>query len=276
MSASVPTETSGRPGGANERWRLADEAEFLERSLADAEAEHAAGDLGRRDYEALVRRDTARLADVRAALFAFDAARAPGAPKGRARVVRRARRRRPWLALAGGLLVLAALVLVGIDLASSPRLPGQAETGSIKVSRAQQEAEQLSQAGALARQGDDSAALSLYRLVLREDPTEPSALAAAGWLEWRSAQSADDAKLASDGQALVTKALAQDPTFGTAHLYLGTIDLQGHHDAADAVTQYDAFLASHPLAATVAAAHSDLVAAYEQAGVPVPATAAGG
>jgi hypothetical protein len=277
VSASVRTAATGPPGGSNDRWRLVDEVEFLERSLADAEAEHAAGDLADRDFEALVRRDTARLTQVRDALSAMDEAPVPSAPKQRRTTARRARRRRPWLAVAGGALVLAALVLVGINLAASPRLPGESETGSIKVSRSQQAAQQLSEAGTLAHEGNDSAALTLYRLVLREEPTEPEALAAAGWLEWRSSQSAkEDAKLASDGQTLVTEALAHDPSFGTAHLYLGTIDLLGHHDAADAVAQYNAFLASHPPAATVAAAKSDLVSAYQQAGEPVPSGVSGG
>ncbi|HXA32435.1 MAG TPA: cytochrome c-type biogenesis protein [Acidimicrobiales bacterium] len=45
---------------------LADRRQFLERSLADAEAEHDAGDLSDEDYRALLRRDRSRLEAIEA------------------------------------------------------------------------------------------------------------------------------------------------------------------------------------------------------------------
>lgn len=69
-------EIVGQPGRARteptEQWRLHDEREFLQRSLEDAEREHAAGDLADADYVLLRRRDEARLAAVDAALAALD------------------------------------------------------------------------------------------------------------------------------------------------------------------------------------------------------------
>ncbi|HXN60543.1 MAG TPA: hypothetical protein VN886_08830, partial [Acidimicrobiales bacterium] len=50
----------------DERWFLADEREFLRRSLDDAEREHDAGDLSDDDHALLVARDRARLAEVEA------------------------------------------------------------------------------------------------------------------------------------------------------------------------------------------------------------------
>lgn len=51
-------------------WHLLDERDFLVRSLEDAAAEHAAGDLGDEDYALLRARDERRLADVEATLAA--------------------------------------------------------------------------------------------------------------------------------------------------------------------------------------------------------------
>ena len=64
---SAPRPPAAAPTGA-ERWRLDDEREFLVRSLEDAEREHAAGDLSDDDYDALTRRDRARLAGVEESL----------------------------------------------------------------------------------------------------------------------------------------------------------------------------------------------------------------
>lgn len=57
---------------------LAERRLFLERSLADAEAEHDAGDLSDADYQALVRRDRGRLEAIEARIV--DLERAEAAP----------------------------------------------------------------------------------------------------------------------------------------------------------------------------------------------------
>ncbi len=72
--------TSVRPRGeatGDERWYLTDEQDFLRRSLDDARREHEAGDLSDEDYDVLVTRDTARLAEVEAELAALG----PGASR---------------------------------------------------------------------------------------------------------------------------------------------------------------------------------------------------
>ncbi len=266
---------TGPPAGGGERWRLDDEEEFLHRSLADAEAEHAAGDLADRDYTVLVRRDRARLAEVQRSLDDL-AGPAPSAPvRTRPRTAAAPRRRRAWLAVVGGLAVAAAAVLLAVDL-TSPRLPGQSVTGSVTVTGAQLVARQLGQAAGLARSGDDNGALSLYRTVLSEEPANPQALAAAGWLEWQSGAAARDQQLASAGRALVARSLAVDPSFAIAHLYSGTIDLLGQREPSAAVVQYRAFLAAHPRSATVAAAAQDIRLAFTETGQPVPAAVADG
>jgi cytochrome c-type biogenesis protein CcmH len=55
---------------------LADRQLFLERSLADAEAEHDAGDLSDADYQALLRRDRGRLETIEARMVALEQAAA--------------------------------------------------------------------------------------------------------------------------------------------------------------------------------------------------------
>jgi cytochrome c-type biogenesis protein CcmH len=51
---------------------LADRRLFLERSLADAEAEHDAGDLSDADFQALLRRDQGRLESIEARIVALE------------------------------------------------------------------------------------------------------------------------------------------------------------------------------------------------------------
>jgi cytochrome c-type biogenesis protein CcmH len=53
---------------------LADRRQFLERSLADAEAEHDAGDLSDEDYRALLRRDRSRLEAIEARMVDLERA----------------------------------------------------------------------------------------------------------------------------------------------------------------------------------------------------------
>ena len=79
--------------GAGDRWQLDDERGVPARSLADAAAEHEAGDLCDADYEALAARDRARLAEVEAAAVALRSTSRPG-PLGPGDAGRRAGPRR--------------------------------------------------------------------------------------------------------------------------------------------------------------------------------------
>ena len=63
--------TPDRDDSEDERWHLRDERDFLQRSLADAEREHDAGDLSDEDHAVLVARDSARLTEVEAELAAL-------------------------------------------------------------------------------------------------------------------------------------------------------------------------------------------------------------
>jgi cytochrome c-type biogenesis protein CcmH len=69
-------EAAAVPDGDMSANMLADRRLFLERSLADAEAEHDAGDLSDVDYQALLRRDHGRLEAIDARMVALERAEA--------------------------------------------------------------------------------------------------------------------------------------------------------------------------------------------------------
>ncbi len=195
------------------RWRLEDERDFLVRSLRDADAEHDAGDLNEADYEALRRRDADRLAAVEAALEGLDAksadaksadanepsadAKTPQAeagsdraqdeevadeeaagasraePSGHRSSQRTRRRRRNLLGVVGVLAIAAALVVLVVALVS-PRLPGEASSGSVNLSPSQEVERQLEQAAALVDQGKlASAAHCVPARAARGAPSAP-------------------------------------------------------------------------------------------------------
>lgn len=280
-----------------DRWRLLDERDFLRRSLDDAEREHAAGDLADADYALLRRRDEARLAQVESALTASEPP--PGEPEGgtggdpgaepldgspprRRRRTLAARegvseakrgtaarpRRRRWLAVGGVAVLLAGALVLVLNLAS-PRLPGEAPTGSISLSQAQQEARQLQRAQSLVDGGHPARALQVYSQVLSEDPKSAVALAEWGWLEWQAASSDKQHNVAADAQAAVAKAAKLQPSLYAAQYYLGTMLLDGGH-AGQALSHFRAFLADHPPAKWLDDAAPTIRRAFTHAGQPVP------
>jgi hypothetical protein len=259
-----------------DRWHLEDEAEFLRRSLDDAKSELEAGDLGRADYDVLCRRDEARLGAVQAALRALDAEdkqEAEAAAEAAAESRGPRRRRGRWLLVVGVAALVAGATLLAFDLAS-PRAPGQPITGSLKVDTQKQIEVQLAQATALLSENTTTAtqeALTVYAHVLSEDPRQPQALAETGWLEWEAGLHSNDKSLRAEGTTLVKRSLAVEPDDYGAHLFLGTIDFDGVHDTAAAITQFRAFLAEGPPASLIASAAPVLRAAYSAAGVALPA-----
>ncbi|MGP8059673.1 MAG: tetratricopeptide repeat protein [Acidimicrobiales bacterium] len=287
---SPTTHPLGGPADATsshpDRWRLDDERDFLRRSLEDAAAEHAAGDLSDDDYRVLRARDEGRLAEVEGALGALDTTTAAppgpgggtdrppgGAPGGpvaaggpeEGAASGRGRRRR-WYAVVGVAALVAAVALVVVQL-SAPRLPGQTLTGGIKLTGTQLENQQLAEAAADEQGGDLSGAITLYGRVLAEDPDQPDALAEFGWIEWETGA---NPAVRRGGETLVQRAVALAPGYYPGHLYLGTIETLSGSDPA-AVRQFEAFLAADPPAAKVAAAAGYIRRAFGAAHRPVPA-----
>jgi cytochrome c-type biogenesis protein CcmH len=257
---------------------------FLEQSLADAEAEHDAGDLSDEDHRSIRTRDGARLAAVSARIDG------PGepAPAGRASLATavrpqapvrsaatptagRARSRGAALLMWGAVGAFAAAAVLGVVLLATARQPGQEATGSVPRTRTEQIAADLDQAASDIDQGDDAGATRLYQSVLAEDPTDEVALSRLGFLEYQVGTDGKDEGLVSDGRAMLARAERLAPGDFAVHLYVGTVLLDHDHDAAGAAVEFDRFLAASPPAQVVAEAASTLRAAYAGAGLPVPA-----
>jgi cytochrome c-type biogenesis protein CcmH/NrfG len=275
---------------------LAERRRFLDRSLADADAEYLAGDLSDQDYLALRRRDMGRLA----ALSAGGSDR-PGAASGgvaladrpvgadgvsehsdRATPGRTTRGsgprtggRRRWL-LGGAVAAFgAAVVVLAVSLFATNRLPGQTATGSIGLNQSQQVAETLAQAADYQNQGKLSQAVGLYQSVLDSHPANEVALAQLGWLEFETGQQGVDQSLIHDGLAKLNRAVGLDPSDYAVRLYLGTVQLQYDDNAAGAVAQYRDFLADGPPATLVRQAAPEIRNAFQQAGLTAPAAVGG-
>jgi hypothetical protein len=284
---TVDPSTSVRPGGdatSDERWYLTDQLDFLRRSLDDARREHEAGDLSDEDYEVLATRDSARLAEVEAELAALgpdpaepdaDVAASGGTEASDVEGATRAPMA-TWRKVGIGvscLLIAFGVVILVVHFVQA-RQPGQASSGGITVSQAQQIEQQLAQAASLASAGgakNDQAALVLYNDVLSNDPSNPVALAGAGWLMWNIGTSAHVAAYTVDGRSEVTRAVRVSPTYYQGHLYLGLILANEDHNNAAAVVQFDEFLADNPPANELPVVAPDVDASYLAVGKPVPA-----
>lgn len=259
--------------------RLEDRRRFLEQSLADAFAEYQAGDLSEGDYQALRHRDTARLAIVDQLMDASANSERVSAPRPLAATLpdpvrtspgpKRSRRQR--ILLSGGIAALTVALVLVVSLSASQRLPGQAVSGSILLSRQGQIQRSLAQAATLENQGHTAEAVRLYETVLGRQPGNEVAMAQLGWIEYETGVRGGSTSLIAKGRATLVEAVHLAPGDYAARLYLGTVLYQQDGNAAGAVTQYKKFLADHPPATVVTQAASILRSAYAKAGVPLPA-----
>jgi tetratricopeptide (TPR) repeat protein len=262
----------------DERWRLADERDFLRRSLQDAEREHAAGDLSDDDHAVLVARDTARLAEVEAELADMEpettTAAKTGDDEGRTAGPEESSPSTawPWWRRAG---VVAASLLIALGLvvlvthAVHSRQPGGAPSGGVTLSQAQQIEQELQQALPL-NSKNPKAALQIYDKVLTQDPSDPVALSYAGFLEWNLGTTQHVPGLVRIGRQEVLKAVRVSPSYFQGHLFYGLILENQDHDAAAAVAQFHDFLADDPPAAELSQAAPLVAGAYQAAGTPLP------
>ena len=285
IDESPRAEPQGREPG-DERWYLTDEREFLQRSLADADRERAAGDLSSDDHALLVARDRARLAEVEAELTALDAATSGTAGSDDARADPASGRRAGrvpagetehvplplWrrLGIVGACLLIAAGAVILVTHFVQSRQPGQASSGSVTLSQAQIIEQQLGQANTLNQRGNSKAALELYNKVLSEDPSNPAALAYAGFLQWNVGTTAHVSSLVRIGRAEIETAVRNEPSYFQAHLFYGLVLANQDHKDAAAVTQFNDFLADGPPAAELSQAAPLVSAAYAAAGVALP------
>jgi tetratricopeptide (TPR) repeat protein len=265
----------------DERWYLTDEREFLQRSLSDADREREAGDLSSEDHAVLVARDTARLADVEDELAALDVSPA-SSTSSKSSAAERAERSQPaqserapmplWrkLGIVASCLLIAVGAVILVVHSVQARQPGQASSGSVTLSQAQLIEQQLGQATTLDQQGSTKAALELYNKVLSEDPSNPAALAYAGFLQWNVGTTAQVASLVRIGRAEIETAIRNAPSYYQAHLFYGLVLANQDHNNAAAVAQFNDFLADGPPAAELAQAAPLVSDAYKAAGVALP------
>ena len=114
-------------------------------------------------------------------------------------------------------------------------------------------------------------ALALYNKVLAVDPSDPVALAGAGWIEWTIGFDAHRPSIVTIGRQEVEKAVKVSPTYSQAHLYMGLILENQDDNSSGAVTQFNQFLADDPSTQEVQQVAPQVDGAYLAAGVPIPA-----
>jgi tetratricopeptide (TPR) repeat protein len=165
-----------------------------------------------------------------------------------------------FVAAAAGLVVTRA----------THRLPGQTASGSVTLTDDQRLAQELVQARVLATQGKDLDAIKLYDKVLAVEPRQPEALAYRGWLLRLAGVAGHDQALLAQGRASVGAAVAQDPSYPDARVFLGYILFQDAHDTVGATAQFRAFLADHPQAQMVSLTSNVVAQAFAAVGQPVP------
>lgn len=269
----------GRADIEQERWSLNDQREFLLRSIDDAERELVAGDLSEDDYNVLLLRDQKRLTEVEAELAALGPAVSNesgakplesdtevqlAAPSRR----RFSTRRRIGVVVAC-LLIITGLVIL-VDHAVSPSLPGQPVSGSITESKVELIEQQLEEAEVFNNNNEGVEALELYDKVLSEDPEDPNALAASGWLEWNYGTKAKSATLMQAGRRAENKAIQLAPSYYAGHLFLGLILLNQDKNPTAAVAEFTEFLKDDPPQAQLVSVASVVASGYSEAKDPLP------
>jgi hypothetical protein len=264
----------GGTADEQDRWFLNDQREFLLRSIDDAEREYDAGDLAKADFDVLIVRDRTRLAEVDAELAALGPERSEGAiPIAEPEVAPVRRRYSNWrrAGMVVACLFIAAGALILVDHALNPAAPGQPSSGSTPESKTELIAAQLAEAVILNDDGEGVPALQLYQKVLSEDPGDPVALAASGWLEWNYGNAARSGTVMSAGRSAEQKAIRLAPTYYAGHLFLGLIIFNQDHDATGAIGQFTKFLADSPPTVEVTSFAAQVIPAYTQAKMSIPA-----
>lgn len=275
---------------------LFEERDFIQRSMEDLEDERAHGEVDDGDFQLLNARYARRLSEVEAALSNLKATRAArsdtagDAPDSQAsttseplgavpeqarsntqrpRLRRRLgnRRVRRVLVIGAAVCFVAAATLLAASLAGV-RLPGESATGSVTLSSAQQEQQNLDRAAILGSEGQIAQAVQLYNQVLRVDPNQPNALTYDGWLVRLAGLSSKNQVVVASGDASVARAVRVAPGYPDAHALMGVILYEDLARPSAAVTQFRAAVtagASKNLLASVAA-----VAARAFAAAKVP------
>jgi tetratricopeptide (TPR) repeat protein len=240
-----------RRGRVNEldRSDLVAEREFLTRSIADLDAERAAGDLASDDFDDLRDAYVARAAVVARALE-DDAPPAAPVRTGNAR-------RNAFVVVA--CLAIAGLAGAALAAAVGSRSPGAPATGSLPTTNS----DRLARAEALVQQGKVLDALKAYDAIIKSDPKNAAALAERGWVT-HSVPGFEP-----KGLEYIDRAIAADPSYAEAHFFRGMIVWKDNKDPAAAVAEFRLFLANSPSGGEADTVKAMLRQAAAEAGIPV-------
>lgn len=213
---------------------LEEERDFLLRSIADLDAEHAAGEIAADDYRSLRDGYTARAAEVLRLL----ASGSGSGPEDVAEVADDVRRRGPRrMVIAVVVLALGVGAGLAVAGASGERVRGDQATGSIPEAST----DRITRAEALVSEGKVLEAVQTYDALLADDPDNPVALAERGWLVSRV-----DPSLVDDGLRTIEHAIEVAPDYAAAHFFRGMILFTAKGDAAGAASAFQAALDAGP------------------------------
>jgi hypothetical protein len=258
MSGESTSAQSTSPDSAG---ALADERDFLLRSLDDLEAERLAGNIDPRTYRVLHDDYTARASAVIKSIEAGDVrdpADAPRVP----RVMR--------VLTIGGIVVFAIVAAILLTRAVGQRQPGQEITGDAQAGGASATtvpiATQVAQAKAAAAAAPKSYdariryartlmtvapvdAINEFIVASQLDPTQPEPYAYTGWLtaiESRNAAQNQQAQLLSLALGSLDKAIKVDPTYPDSYVFKGLVLTQLENKQCEGATAFQQFLVTAP------------------------------
>lgn len=240
---AAPTVAPDGAGATTALDTLRAEREFLLRSLADLEAEHAAGELTDERFRALHDQYTVQAATVLRAIERLH--QAPAEPAGTAPARHRGRR--------AVTAVLVAAVVVGGGGTLLARSLGEREAGQTITGNAQSQSDtldtlarrarqrpddfdaQMAYASALMQAGEAVDALRAFDTAARLDPSAPAPKAYGGWLVFL-------AGLTEEALPRIDAAIAADPDYPDAHFFRGMVLLRGRNDRDGALVELRRFL----------------------------------
>ena len=236
---------------------LLDELMLRRASIADARAEHAAGELTDEQLATLVQREQGSLLLCEKKLEDLDRHRDAQSSPARTRTRSLRLHRQRYLLVALGSFAVAVVLFLLVVL--SPRQPGGSDTGGISATKAheivtllrQGELDQLSQ--------NSAAALQAFNAVLILDAHNVEALTQSGWLTFSAGSASHDVIIVRLGEERIALAVALAPGDPDPRLYFAITAYSTPGNRALAIGQFKIFLQQHPRPALLIIAHPYLV-----------------
>lgn len=164
------------------------------------------------------------------------------------------------------LIIWTLIIMFGIGSAiavsdfAGPQLPGQTISGAPTLNLTNR----LAQAKSTIAQGNYIAASNQYQQILAKHPNQPQALTYEGWIITLIGVQDKKPILVANGQKLIAKAIKIDPTYPSAHFFMGVIALNYDHNPKLAVAQLQIYLKGHPSKSLYSSVKALLVKAQGQ------------